>query len=324
MGIFSSKKNKPLVIPTIDSKIALGQDYEYLVFSGGGIKGVSYCGALDVLNKLHILGPNIKGYAGTSAGSIVAGLLAVGYSSEELGKIMIDMDMDKIFDDKIGVIRDTINLVKTYGVAPGNYIYDLLGELIKAKTGSADYTIAQLYLDHKIKLVIVGTDMNISKSRYFSPDALDEDDQTISIRKAIRISMSIPFMFEPVLHQGHLHVDGGVLDNFPLFVFDQEQPNKPDSKVLGLRILTESHENKLTNPETCPEKLDSILDYSLSFIKTFMIENDRKTITDEYNSRTITIITPDYPVTQFSISIEDKNTLIEAGAKYAVEFFDKK
>ena len=321
MGIRSSKKHKPLVIPTIDSKIALGQNYKYLVFSGGGIKGVSYCGALDILNKLHILGPNIKGYAGTSAGSIIAGLLAVGYSSEELNKIMIDMDMDKIFDDKIGVIRDTINLVKTYGVAPGNYIYDLLGELIKAKTGSADYTISQLYLDHKIKLVVVGTDMNISRARYFSPDALYEADQTIPIRKAIRISMSIPFMFEPVLHQGHLHVDGGVLDNFPLSVFDQNEPNP---KVLGLRILTEFHENKLTNPDTCPEKLDSILDYSLSFIKTFMIENDRKTITDAYNSRTIAIITPDYSITQFSISTEDKNILIEAGVKYAVEFFDKK
>ena len=72
------------------------KDYEYIVLSGGGIKGISYCGALDVLDKYDILydedgKSKIKGFAGTSAGSIVVALLAVGYNPTELKKVMSEM-----------------------------------------------------------------------------------------------------------------------------------------------------------------------------------------------------------------------------------------
>ena len=67
------------------------------------------------------------------------------------------------------------------------------------------------------------------------------------IRKAIRMSMSVPFVFEPVMHDGCYYVDGGTIDNYPIKVFDGKYPNDfknmsgiypPDKTVLGLRLLT--------------------------------------------------------------------------------------
>jgi len=307
-------------------------NYKYLVFSGGGLKGISYCGALKVLEEQQILGPGIKGYAGTSAGSIIAGLLAVGYTSAELSKIMTDLDTRNLFDDKYGYIRDAYNLVEHYGVAPGAYIDSFLGELIEKKTGDADYTIEQLYAEKRIKLVIVGTDMNIKRSRYFHPKALVDSDKKISIRKAIRISMSLPFVFEPVMHDSHLHVDGGVLDNFPIHVFDGKYPGDPKAKlnqlnpnhrVLGLQILTANKLDDILDPDDSPDEITNIVDYGSSFISTFMIENNRRFATSYNEMRTIHIITEKFPLTNFDISLADKNGLIAAGETACRKFFNK-
>lgn len=305
-------------------------DYKYLIFSGGGIKGISYCGALDVLESKGIL-KNIIGYAGTSSGAILASLLAVGYSAVELKQIMNDLNMADLIDDKFGYIRDGINIVESYGVAPGKYVNKLLGTLIKKKTGNKDYSINQLFHDKKIKLVIVGTNMNTGSSRYFYPDSPCIVDGNISIRKAVRISMSIPLIFEPVMHDNNIHVDGGVLDNFPLHVFDGPYPGemnarldlcKINKQVLGLRIITsESIDNydKLKNI-----KINNLLEYGLSFISTFMAENNRRILTPTNMLRTISIITPIYSIYDFNVSSEDKQLLINAGYNSTLSFFDIK
>lgn len=302
--------------------------YEYVVFSGGGIKGISYCGAIEVLNKLNIL-DKIKGFAGTSAGSIVASLLAIGYNSYEIKKIMFELDMASIVDGTTSYLREGINLVESYGFVPGNYVNGFLGKLIKDKTGSEDYSIEQLYSDKNIELIIVATDMNISRSRYFFPTSPNESDRKISIRQAIRMSMGIPFLFEPIVHSENLHVDGGILDNYPIHVFDGTYPGdilaknhmvKPNAKVLGLQIMTCDQIKKL---EESPEKIkiDSILHYGLAFISAFMAENDRRELTPHNKFRTIRIITPYYNMDTFTISNEEKNNLIECGRHATVEYF---
>jgi len=305
-------------------------DYHFLVFSGGGIKGISYCGALDVLDSNNILYDEdgnfkIMGFAGTSAGSIIAALLAVDYKPKEIKKIMKKLNMRDLVDDKSGMVRDGLHLIEKYGTAPGNFVLNFLGDLIKAKTGNEDYTIDQLYADKGIKLVIVGTDMNICASQYFYPN----DGSNITIRKAIRISMSIPFLFEPVLHNKNYYVDGGVLDNYPLHVFDGEYPGektsrcgmcKPNDKVLGLQIITEDSTND--DGTVTREEIGNLLQFSFTFIKTFMLENDRRMLTPTNKKRTIRIVTPNYPATNFAISDDDKKLLMECGRKHTLDFFN--
>lgn len=309
-------------------------DYEYLVFSGGGIKGISYCGALQVLEKMGILYDDngnfkIKGLAGTSAGAITVALLGVGFTPLEITDILNEMDISKIMDDKIGYIRDAINFIDDYGVCPGKYIYDFMGKKIEEKLGDPDYTIDQLYKEKGVKTVFVTTDMNNLRSIYIFPENPDERYQNIPIRKAVRMSMSIPFIFEPVLLNGDYCVDGGVLDNYAIHAFDGEFPGEPDArlnllppnpKVLGLKIVAD--DNILNYSIKPRQDIESIVQYSLSYIDVFLTENERRVMTPSNWLRTIHIITQDYPLTDFNLDDKKKERLIEAGVKYTEAFFE--
>lgn len=309
------------------NNVKANKDYEYLVFSGGGIKGMAFCGTLEILSHDHIMS-NIKGFAGTSAGSIVASLLAVGYSYSELRNIMFNMDTHKFLDDKWGFIRDSVNFIEDYGVAKGQYLYDFIGDLIKAKTNDPDYTFDQLYRDKGIKLVVVGTDMNHLCTVYYYPNHHDEQYRNMSIREAVRISTSVPFLYEPVHFKNNLCVDGGVLDNYPLHVFDGEYPGDPKArlnlippnpKVLGLNIFTNEHLENYTL--TKRQDIDNIVAYLTSFIHLVFNENSRRIMTPSYWIRTINIVTENYPVTQFSLTDKQKQDLFLAGQRDTDEFF---
>jgi NTE family protein len=323
--------------PELDNKfesVKKNRDYEYLVFSGGSVKGITYCGCLDIIEQEGILYDKndklkIKGFAGTSVGSVVASLLAIGYTNQELKNIMMKLDTSLLYDEKSGFIRDSLNFIEDYGVASGNFLYNFIGELIKKKTGDPDYTIDQLYNDKGITLVAVGTDMNTKSSLYFYPNHKNKNCRDISIRKAIRISTSIPFIFKPVTFDNNLCVDGGILDYYPLHVFDGDYPGQiearlniipPNTKVLGINIMTEDSINSII--ERKREDISCITEYALSFITTFMTENRRKILTTPYRKRTINIITLDIPTGQFSLTMEQKQILIEQGKEATMQFFE--
>ena len=296
-------------------------DYKCLVFSGGSIKGISYCGSLEVLERCGVLG-RVKGFAGTSAGSITASLVALGFSAKEITDLMKEIDFKSLVDDKFGVVRDGVNLMTDYGLAPGDVIFELRGKYIGDKTGNPDYTLSQLYKDRGVKLVITGTNLSKRNSIYFY------EIHDIPIRKAVRISMSIPFLFEPCSTDYGLCVDGGLIDNYPLHVFDGESPDDirsrmnlcvPNPRVLGLNIMTSSNvEDLILGRE---HKIESLYQFCNSIIDTFMIDNERRIMTPSYWKRTININTKNYPSTDFSLNDEQKDELIENGRKAVLDFF---
>lgn len=312
------------------------RDYDYLVLSGGGIKGLSFVGALEALDGMKVLYDEqkklkIKGIAATSAGSIVGSLFAIGYKPQELNYIINGIDFNKIMDDKPGFIRDSINFLKDWGVCPGDYIVELLGEFIEQKTGNKDYTFDDLYRDKGTKLVIVATEMCGEKSIYFYPGNTNKKYSNIPIRIAVRMSMGIPFLFEPYEYDDEYFVDGGVLDNYPLHVFDGEYPGdpkarvnecKPNPKVLGINIMTSDEQINYDIVEKQP--ILSLCDYAYSFINTFLTENERRIMTPSFWLRSIILITPNYPLNKFDLTDDQKVQLIDIGKKGVCNFFIKK
>ena len=328
----NDKSLNPTIIREIN-KAQTKHDYEYLVFSGGAIKGISFTGALMELESRGIIYDEsgkfkLKGIATVSVGSIVGSLLAVGYKANELYRIATNLKFEKIFDDKIGYIRDTINFLKDWGVCPGEYIQKFLGELIAQKTGNPDYTLEQLQADKGIKLVIVSTDMCSKKTIYLYAGNPIKEFSNIPIRKAVRMSLGIPFAFEPYNYNDCVLVDGGVLDNYPLHVFDGDFPGDPKArlnlcpanpKVLGLKIMTS--DGTLDYDLVNKQKFNNLFDYSYSFVDTFLTENERRIMTPSFWLRTIIIVTPNYPLIKTSITDNERNKLIETGKKYVVDFF---
>ena len=288
------------------------KDYEYLVFSGGCTKAIAYIGALEQLNKYGILN-NIHGYAGTSAGSIIAALLAVGYTIEQIREIMMDLDFNKIYDDKLGIVRDSYSLITDLGIASGQYLYDLIGELIKQKLGNVDYTLKELYDNFNIKLCIVGSNITDDQPIYFSHNI-----NNIPIRQAVRISISIPYMFEPVVFDDKWCVDGGIFDNYPIHVFDGDIPGDnyhnvlpPNPCVLGLKLIGQSD----------PVIINNLYSYSRRLVDCYLNMSNKRLMSSHNYVRTIPIVTDNLSIFNFNISNEDKLKLIISGSECIEKFF---
>ena len=77
-------------------KTKLEKNYKNLVLSGGGVKGVAHCGALKYLHEIGVIA-GINKIAATSAGSIIASLLAVGYTALEIEAEILKLNLRMVF-----------------------------------------------------------------------------------------------------------------------------------------------------------------------------------------------------------------------------------
>lgn len=328
-GKKTTQYNKEIVKNIAENK--KNKKYENLVFSGGGMKGLAYCGAVEVLEKFGIL-KNIKRYAGSSAGSIMASLLAIGYTPTELTAEISKIDFSKIIGVHGGYVQDAVDIYKilqNYGVSSGDYFTQIISELIERKTGNKDYTIDDLYRDKNIILVINSTDMSHNKTIYFYPNHKNKAFKNVPIRKAIRMSMSVPILLKPVDFNDCLCVDGGLLDIFPIHVFDGEYPGdpmaksnlcKPNPATLGLNIMTKEEIAEIMHNKK--KVFKNFIHFAISLINIFMIDNERKMLVPSFWNRTINIITKKISLVNFKLTDEQKKNLLQDGRHYANEFFD--
>jgi NTE family protein len=222
--------------------------YKNLVMEGGGVRGFAYIGAMEVLDSLGFL-KNIERVGGTSAGAIQATLFAVGYTPTEIQQVINNIPLKEFNDGTLvgGITR----IRKKFGFYKGDALTNWISNVIAAKTCDPDITFAQLH-SQKEKgyrdLYITGTDLSYRCLRVFSYETYPD----MCIRDALRISFSIPLYFQPVLIDDkgkvqtdktmdglHLMVDGGLLSDYPLGIFDQPQYFNCDTSHL-----------KCKNPET--------------------------------------------------------------------------
>ena len=187
-----------------------------VVLSGGGAKGFAHIGALRVIEEAGI---PIDYIAGTSMGSIIGGLYAVGYDPDTMEKLCTEQDWNMIIKDQIPRkfipleqrISDRHYLITVpykdgkfkikRSMVDGVYVNMLLTRLTMPAYKQRDFS--QL----PVPFLCIGTDM-------ISADPIEF--RSGSLSQAIRSSMSIPFLFEPVQYEDYLLCDGGLTNNFPV------------------------------------------------------------------------------------------------------------
>lgn len=197
-------------------------EFRNLVFEGGGVKGLAYVGAMQILDQRgHLSG--IKRVGGTSAGAINALIFALGYSIQEQRELLESTDFNEFLDDSSGIIRDALRLSNEFGWNKGDFFLNWVDNKIEEKLGKKKATFQDLIDAGKPELYITGTNLSTGYTEFFSA----ERHPTMVIADALRISMSMPFYFVPIRHgtdtRKDLYVDGGVILNYPVKIFDRER-----------------------------------------------------------------------------------------------------
>jgi NTE family protein len=314
-----------------------------LVCEGGGVKGVGLAGAYSVLEE-H--GYRVQNVAGTSAGAITAALIAAGYTADELKKIVFELDFaqfeDKGWEDRVPFVGKALSLVLDQGVFEGKRFLEWIGELLEQKhirtfgdlrTGDDDSRYAY-------RLQVIASDVSARRLLVLPRDAevLGIKPDELSVALAVRMSMSIPLFFEPVevknadTNHVHLIVDGGMLSNFPVWLYDADDGEVPTWPTFGLLLVEPEPKTPITarlpKPEEGPHGARGLVSLLGAMVHTMMEAHDRLYVEKAQFARTIPIKTLGVGTTEFNLSEERKLALYNSGRKAAEDFlatwdFDK-
>ena len=207
-----------------------------LVFSGGGINGLCFLGCVRALEEHKILA-DIECFLGTSAGSMISLLLNIGYSSIELIEIISNIDMELIKD----ITSDNVFSYFThFGIDSGNKFMKVFEILIKNKGISTSVTFQELFdLTHK-HLIITGTNLSYKRADFFDY----KEFPNMEVLQALRISMSIPFVFTKPTFNECTYVDGSIMANYPIYYFEST------NNILGFLITEEYAFEEITSIDT--------------------------------------------------------------------------
>lgn len=247
------------------------------VFAGGGVRGIGHAGAALAMEKA---GYTFENFAGSSAGAIVAALLAAGYSAEELQTEMMQTDYLKFKQedrlDRLGSIGKFLSIVINLGIYNADYFESWMTALLKKKGVNTFGDLKRPDTDVPCRLQVTTTDL-LEKRVLVLPRDLrlfGIDPLSYPIAKAVRMSMSIPIFYEP-FHlkdpQGKLHhlVDGGLLSNYPIWILDDGQSSVP-YPVFGFRFY---QKKDCTCPECVPTP--NLVNYCKALVSTTLDGFDR-------------------------------------------------
>lgn len=291
------------------------------VFQGGGVKGTAFVGAVNCLQDNGYKWQNL---AGTSAGSIVAALLAAGYTAKELEEIMINMSYTKLLKknilNDIPVVGNVFQLVNDFGIYSSrvieNWMFERLWE--KGKTKFKDIE------KEGIMLKIIAADIT-RRSILIFPDDLKKygiNPGEFSIAKAVRMSCSIPFFFKPVKlkydDKTDYIVDGGLISNFPIWVFDSD--TAPKWPTFGFKLTNDSRKNHFK--KNIVENKKNLISYSIDVINTAFDRDEEVYVADKDSVRTINIPTMGVNATDFAISKKKTMELYRSGYNSTKVFLD--
>lgn len=212
-----------------------------LVFEGGGVLGITFVGAYKALSEKKI---QVDKIAGTSAGSIIAALLASGYTADELIEVLKNTEykqfMRKTKLSKIFLLGKPLSLICNKGIYDSKVIEDWMDELLQKKGVS---TFGDIMKDNDNKLKIIAADITKSKMLILPDDlkSYNIDPLEFSVAKAVRMSCTIPYFFTPVKlnynKKSNFIVDGGIISSFPIWIFDIN--GKPNKETIGFKIKDE-------------------------------------------------------------------------------------
>ena len=255
---------------------------EELCFAGAANRGICYVGVLKCLEDHNLL--NLKKIVAVSIGSLIGLCYSIGFSADDLFDEILEKDLSELQDISFN------SVVNSGSVLQGNNYRMWVWDLISKKTDPM-ITFETLKSNYNIDMTVIATCLDSGE------DGLATFGYThtpkMPIYYAIIASMTVPFIFPPLVYNNKRYVDGGVLENFPMYLLSKD--------AVGFRVKSKPIEADVTNT-TYFFKL-------INLMTTYM----RKTRKFEGNGYTIDA--SDYSTINFSMNIDNKITLYYRGYK---------
>lgn len=281
------------------------KSFEYAcIFGGGAIRGMSYVGAATAMEELGI---NPKTVAGSSVGAVFAGLLAVGYSADELKDVFMEINYELFKDIHFG-------FGKNFALSKGGIFLDWLRDLIEKKVYGDSYKKGEnppvKFSDIEKNLVIITTDLKNFRYKEFSktetPDA--------EIAYAIRISSTMPGLMNPVEEEdGSLLVDGDLQKSWPLWRLSKNLCPE-NERILEFR-LEGDYEGKGRNPVNF---MNTVYSCVTALATNFIIDSYGHRDKFDY----IKINTGSVVVVDFNLPRQEREELMQIGYAQTIQYFN--
>ncbi|OBC02501.1 patatin-like phospholipase family protein [Mycobacterium sp. 852002-40037_SCH5390672] len=300
----------------------MSTDRADLVCEGGGVRGIGLVGAVDALAQAGYRFPRV---AGSSAGAIVASLVAALQVADEplsrLADVMRTIDYRKFLDrnliGRLPLIGGALSLLTSDGVYRGAYVEQLLAGLLgdlgvrtfgDLRTGEEPEQFAW-------SLVVTASDLSRRRLVRIPWDlrsyGIDPDD--FPVARAVHASSAIPYVFEPVRVGGATWVDGGLLSDFPVELFDRPdaQPRWP---TFGIRLSA-----RPGIPPTHP--VHGPVSLGIAAIETLVSNQDNAYIDDPCTvRRTIFVPADEVSPIDFDITTQQREALYQGGLQAGQQF----
>lgn len=290
--------------------------FKNLVFKGGGVLGVAYAGAVEVLEEEGILS-RIEQVAGTSAGAIAALLVALRNPPEQMKKIMLELDFAHFTSDS-----EPLKVQEKYGWFTTGPLHKWIEERIRSSRSQGELSGHETFLDFRDlgcrNLVVFAVDLNTRSVVEFSVKRTPG----VRVVDAVLASISIPVFFQSFQFPGnlpndHIYVDGGALYNYPLPAFDSVRVHKtgreliPNRETLGLHVEIPGANQTAIDMgfgkigRWAQQLYDTIKDAQTNYLFTM----------PAHVERTVFIDTGSVNAIDFKISQEQKEWLVTSGRR---------
>lgn len=300
------------------------------VFEGGGVKGISLVGAVHSAEQ-H--GMTFNRVAGTSSGSIVASFLAAGYTAEEMERLILEMPFSSFLQRapifQIKWIGPAVRLLWKKGLYSGEALEKWVHDCLLKK---GIRTFGDL---KKEQLRIIASDITNGRLMVLPDDIANYgiDPASFLVSKAIRMSTSIPYFFDPVILRAPFEVkngrtkkfadqfsyivDGGMLSNFPLWLFDDEVDPRSNRLIptIGFQMVGKQSGQ--------PHQITGLITMLQAMVSTMISAHDQRYIDKENRFRTIKIPTLGIGTTDFDLTVEQSMALYESGEKAGDAYFEQ-
>lgn len=283
------------------------------VFQGGGVKAIGFVGAINCLEENGFTWQRV---AGTSAGALIAALISVGYKGHELKDIMLTTEYRDFLERKgmnrVPFIGKPLSILLDKGIYCGDNLETWIHKLLSAK-GKTKFR--DVSINGKSKLKIIASDITNKKILILPKDiaCYGEDPMELSISKAVRMSISIPYYFKPVVikynNTYNYIVDGGILSNFPIWIFDVK--GEPRWPTFGFKFKEDMDKKNGKN---------NFIGFTKDLIEAIINNYDEVYLTDKDKVRTISIPTNGVKTTDFYITKKKSLELFNLGYTSSKEF----